>query len=103
MALRGDAAEIDLEIRREGAERLAWTGPRHRRADGERDDAVVVADERPEAAGAAGAGHAEGRRIPARFRDARRRPRPAAVGARDVGDVEQRIARVAAIAGHQVD
>src|SRR5439155_22299339 len=63
---------------------------RHRGAAGERDDAVVIADERPDAAGARGAGDAVGGRIPARLGDAGSRPRRPAVSARNVGDIEQR-------------
>src|SRR5439155_38936 len=103
MALRADAAEVHLEVRGKSAERLAGPRPRHRGAAGEGDDAVVVADEGPDPAGAAGAGDAERRWIPARLRDARRRPRPAAVCTRDVGDIEQRVAAVTAIVGHQIE
>src|SRR2546426_8547644 len=103
MPLGRDAAEIDLEIRGVGAERLARPGPGHRGAPRQRNDAVVIADERPDAVGARRAGDAERRRIPARFRDARRRPRPAAVRTRNVRDIEQGVAAVAAVIGHQVE
>src|SRR5882672_4438741 len=84
-----DAPEVHLEVCRILAVRLARPGPRHRRAARQRHDAVVVADEGPDAVGAAGAGDAVGRRVPARLGDAGGRPRPTAIRARDVRDIEQ--------------
>src|SRR5437763_16092530 len=64
-ALRRHVCEVDLEIRRKGAERLARAGPRHRGASRQRHDAVVIADEGPDAVCAAQARHAVRGRIPA--------------------------------------